>query len=86
MTSMSFLSAISFIGYAVEVVGVVIILLGMGKATVAYIRRYIHSPDTDRYHIFRREMGRAMANRKYKPPFLSSGFGRIARGVLRAGY
>ena len=60
MTSMSFLSAISFIGYAVEVVGVVIILLGMGKATVAYIRRYIHSPDTDRYHIFRREMGRAM--------------------------
>jgi len=28
----------------------------------------------------------AVANRKYKPPFLSSGFGRIARGVLRAGY
>lgn len=49
MTSMSFLSAISFTGYAVEVVGVVIILLGMGNATVRYIRRYIQCSDTDLY-------------------------------------
>jgi len=60
MTIMSFLSAISSIGYVVEVVGVVIILLGMGNATVRYTRRYIQSSDTAIYHNFRREMGRAM--------------------------
>jgi uncharacterized membrane protein len=60
MTTMSFLSAISFIGYAIEVVGVVIILLGTGNATLRYIWRYMRSLQTDLYHNFRREMGRAM--------------------------
>ena len=60
MTSMNFLSAISFIGYAVEVVGVVIILLGMGNASLRYVRRDIRSSHTDRYQNFRRDMGRAM--------------------------
>jgi hypothetical protein len=34
MTTISFLSVISFIGYAIELVGVVIILLGTGNATL----------------------------------------------------
>ena len=60
MTSISFLSTISFIGYTVEVVGVVIILLGMGNATLGYVRRYMRSAPTDLYQTFRREVGRAM--------------------------
>jgi len=60
MTSMSFLEAISFIGYAVEVVGVAIILLGMGDASLRYIRRNMRSKHADLYQNFRREMGRAM--------------------------
>ena len=60
MDSVSFLSVISFIGYTVEVVGVVIILLGMGSATLRYAKRYLSTLETDLYHSFRREMGRAM--------------------------
>ena len=60
MDSISFLSVISFIGYTVEVVGVVIILLGMGSATLRYAKRYLSTLETDLYHSFRREMGRAM--------------------------
>lgn len=60
MDSMTFLNAISFIGYAVEVVGVVIILLGMGNATLRYARRYMVNAQADLYHGFRREIGRAM--------------------------
>jgi uncharacterized membrane protein len=60
MDTISFLSIISFTGYTVEVVGVVIILLGMGSATLRYARRYLSTLETDLYHSFRREMGRAM--------------------------
>jgi uncharacterized membrane protein len=60
MDTGSFLSVISFTGYTVEVVGVVIILLGMGSATLRYARRYLSALETDLYHSFRREMGRAM--------------------------
>jgi uncharacterized membrane protein len=60
MDTISFLSVISFTGYTVEVVGVVIILLGMGSATLRYARRYLSTLETDLYHSFRREMGRAM--------------------------
>ncbi len=60
MTSMSFLNGIIFTGYAVEVIGVVIIVLGMGGASLRYIRRNMLSSHIDLYHNFRREMGRAM--------------------------
>jgi len=60
MTTISFLDGISFTGYAVEVVGVAIILLGMGGASLRYIRRNMLSSHTDLYQNFRREMGRAM--------------------------
>ena len=60
MTSMRFLDAISFIGYAVEVVGVVIILLGIGGASLRYARQNMRSSQADLYQNFRREMGRAM--------------------------
>jgi uncharacterized membrane protein len=60
MDTISFLSVISFTGYTVEVVGVVIILLGTGSATLRYARRYLSTLETDLYHSFRREMGRAM--------------------------
>ena len=60
MDTISFLSVISFTGYTVEVVGAVIILLGTGSATLRYARRYLSTLETDLYHSFRREMGRAM--------------------------
>ena len=60
MTSMSFLSTISFIGYVVEAVGVAIILLGIGGASLRYVRRNMRSSPADLYQNFRREMGRAM--------------------------
>ena len=60
MDSISFLSVISFTGYTVELVGVAIILLGMGSATLRYARQYLSTLETDLYHNFRREMGRAM--------------------------
>ena len=60
MDSISFLSAISFIGYTVEVVGVTIILLGMGNATLRYGRQYLGDTQADLYHGFRREIGRVM--------------------------
>ena len=60
MTSMSFLSMISFVGYAVEVVGIAVILMGISAASLRYIRRNMLSSHTDLYHNFRREMGRAM--------------------------
>ena len=60
MDSINFLSAISFIGYAVEVVGVAIILLGMGNATLRYSRQYLGDTQADLYHGFRRDIGRAM--------------------------
>ena len=60
MTTMNFLNAVTFTGYAVEVVGVAVILLGMGGASLRYIRRNMLSSHTELYHNFRREMGRAM--------------------------
>lgn len=60
MDSISFFSVINFIGYIVEVVGVVIILLGMGNAALRYAGRYASKQEADIYHGFRREIGRAM--------------------------
>jgi uncharacterized membrane protein len=60
MNSFSMLSIISFIGYAVEVLGVFIILVGASGATARCVHRYFRSVEAELYHNFRRDMGRAM--------------------------
>lgn len=60
MDSNSFFELISFTGFAIEAVGVLIIILGVGNATLHYIRNSWRNQGADNYHKFRREMGRAM--------------------------
>ena len=60
MSEISFLSLVSFSGYVVELVGVLIILVGLSSATIRYGRQYMRSPESDNYHPFRRSVGRAM--------------------------
>jgi uncharacterized membrane protein len=60
MDSNSFLSAITFTGFAIEAVGVVIIVLGIGNATLRYILRSWSSQTEDSYQQFRSQMGRGM--------------------------
>ena len=60
MNSNSFLDIISVTGYAIEALGVVIIVLGIGNATQRYGRGAVISQPKDSYHQFRREMGRGM--------------------------
>ncbi len=60
MNSNSFLDVVSWTGYAIEAVGVVIIVLGIGNATLRYLRRSLSIQSKDSYQKFRREMGRGM--------------------------
>ena len=60
MESLSFPGVISAIGYAIELVGVAIITLGLGRASVRYVKRYSLTMDAESYLDFRREIGRIM--------------------------
>jgi uncharacterized membrane protein len=60
MNSTNFFDLISITGYAVEVFGVLIILVGMGRAVIRNSFQYFRSSESDIYYRFRREMGRAM--------------------------
>lgn len=61
MSDMSFFDLISYTGYAIEVVGVAIIVFGSAAATLQFGRLYFRSGrGTLLYHAFRRQMGRAM--------------------------
>ena len=60
MSEIDFLSLVSFSGYVVELVGVLIILIGLSSATIRYCRQYLGSPGSDNYSSFRRKIGSAM--------------------------
>ncbi len=61
MGSLSFVDAISYTGYAIEGVGVLIIVIGSVAATVQFGRLWFrHGGQKRLYHGFRRQMGRAM--------------------------
>lgn len=60
MNSNSFLDVVSLTGYVIEALGVVIIVLGIGSATLRYVRRALSSQSQDGYHQFRCDMGRGM--------------------------
>ena len=61
MGSVSFVDVVSFTGYAVEAIGVLIILIGSAVATVQFGRLWFRHRGKKRlYHSFRRQMGRAM--------------------------
>ena len=55
-----FAQAISVIGYAIETVGVVIIIAGSIWATRRLLRARSSEPGEMLYHTFRRDVGRAM--------------------------
>ncbi len=60
MNSTSFFDLISITGYVVEAFGVLVIIVGMGRAAIRNTLQYFRSPESEIYHRFRREMGRAM--------------------------
>ena len=60
MNSTSFFDLISITGYVVEAFGVLIIIVGMGRAAIRNTLQYLRSSESDIYYRFRREMGRAM--------------------------
>ena len=60
MSSIDFVSLVSTTGYAVEGLGVIIIILGTAIAAARYIRDSFRSEEIDLYHGFRSDMGRAM--------------------------
>ncbi|MDH5648983.1 MAG: DUF1622 domain-containing protein [Gammaproteobacteria bacterium] len=57
---MKFTEIISFAGYAIEAVGVLVIVLGMGIFSVIFIRTYRHSPEGVAYQIYRQQLGRSI--------------------------
>ncbi len=44
----------------VELADLPIFLIGLNSATIRYSRQYMRSPESDNYHSFHHEMGRAM--------------------------
>ena len=60
MTDLSFAQLIGVIGYAVETVGVIVIILGSSWATIHMVRKRKVESDRDRYLDYRRDLARAM--------------------------
>ncbi len=57
---MQFIDSISIAGYAIEAVGVLVIMIGSCIASVIFLRRFRHLPEGVAYKAFRRSLGRAI--------------------------
>ncbi len=57
---MQFSEVISIAGYAIEAVGVLIIVLGSCIASVVFVRTYRHQPEGMAYKTYRRQLGRSI--------------------------
>jgi len=57
---MKFIEIISIAGYAVEAVGVLVIILGSCLSTVVFIRTFRKLPEGIAYRTFRRQLGRSI--------------------------
>jgi len=57
---MQFTEIISFAGYAVEAVGVLVVILGSGVCSVAFLRTFRQLPEGVAYRTYRRQLGRSI--------------------------
>jgi uncharacterized membrane protein len=55
-----FTNIISMAGYAIEAVGVFVVILGTCVSSVVFIRTYKHLPEGTAYRTFRRQLGRSI--------------------------
>ncbi len=57
---MQFTEVISIAGYAIEAVGVLVIVVGSCIASVAFIRSFRKLPEGSAYRTYRRQLGRSI--------------------------
>lgn len=57
---MQFTEIISFAGYAIEAVGVLVVLIGSCIATIVFIRSFRQLPEGVAYRTYRRQLGRSI--------------------------
>ena len=57
---MQFVELISIAGYAIEAVGVLVIVVGSCIATVGFIRAFRDQPEGVAYRTYRRQLGRSI--------------------------
>lgn len=57
---MQFTEIISIAGYAIEAIGVLVILLGSAIASFGFLRTYRHTVTGEAYTTFRRALGRSI--------------------------
>ena len=57
---MQFTDIISNIGYAIEAVGVFIIVVGSCVSSVVFIRNFLQLPDGEPYRIYRQQLGQSI--------------------------
>lgn len=57
---MQFTEIISFAGYAIEAVGVIVVLIGSCISSIVFIRTYRQLPEGAAYQTFRRQLGRSI--------------------------
>ena len=57
---MQFTEIISFAGYAIEAVGVLVVLIGSCISSVIFIRTFRQLPEGAAYRTYRRQLGRSI--------------------------
>ena len=57
---MDFKELISIAGYAIETIGVVVIIAGTAISSFRFLARYRTAPEGQAYRIFRRQLGRSI--------------------------
>lgn len=57
---MDFTETISIAGYAIEAVGVLVVLIGACVSSATFIRSYRQLPEGLAYHTYRRQLGRSI--------------------------
>lgn len=57
---MQFTELISFAGYAIEAIGVLVIILGSCVSSVAFMRTFRQLPEGVAYKTYRRQLGRSI--------------------------
>lgn len=57
---MQFSEFISITGYAIEAVGVLVVLVGAFMASMAFVRTFRHLPEGVAYTSYRRQLGRSI--------------------------
>ena len=57
---MSFSEIISVIGYSIEAVGIIVVIIGSISSSITFIRSYKKLDEGVAYHTYRRQLGRSI--------------------------